>query len=186
MRIVYLLFCAVGLFSGCKSTHVVEAPEPEEAGILPIQTKYSEILDVPPEKIENITLYRFIDQWDEAPYLLGGETKRGIDCSYFTQFLYHDVYGNLIERTAEKQYTAKSTDKFLGQEYLKEGDLLFFNAQGSQYARITHVGVYLGFGKFVHSTARRDAYGKNGVQISDFTEEYWQRMFVAAGRKTIP
>ena len=78
---------------------------------------------------------------------------------------------------------APSTDKFLGQEFLREGDLLFFNKTGSERAPITHVGIYLKNNRFVHSTAKKDGSGGNGVQISDFRDPYWQKIFVAAGRK---
>ncbi len=148
-----------------------------------VQKKYSDIIGTAPENIENIKLYQFIDSWMETPYLMGGENRKGIDCSFFSQFLYHDVYDSLIERTAEKQYSAKSTAKFTGLEYLEEGDLLFFNLTGSVYAPITHVGVYLQNGKFVHSTSRRTPKGNNGVQIGNIYDRHWQRLFVAAGRK---
>lgn len=150
----------------------------------PIQTKYSKIIEVEPDQITNVSLYQFIDKWMDTPYLMGGENKRGIDCSFFSQFLFHDVYNKLIERTAEKQYTAPNTEKFTGLEYLKEGDLLFFNLTGSQLAPITHVGVYLQNGKFAHSTSRRTKKGNNGVQISNINNRHWQRLFVAAGRKS--
>ncbi len=151
--------------------------------VLPIQKKYGAILGIAPKDVKNIALFEFIDEWMNTPYRMGGETKQGIDCSFFSQYLFHDVYGNLIERTAQKQYDAKDTDKFLGQEFLKQGDLLFFNEKGSEHRPITHVGVYLGNDKFVHSTARRGNSGRNGVQISNFKKRHWQKLFVAAGRK---
>lgn len=157
-----------------------------EKKIDPIQTKYAKIIDVKPSSISNVELYQFIDSWMETPYLMGGENRSGIDCSFFSQFLYHDVYNSLIERTAEKQYNAPSTEKFIGQEFLTEGDLLFFNLQGSPYAPITHVGVYLKNNHFVHSTSKRTNKGSNGVQISNFKDPHWQRLFVAAGRKLQP
>ncbi|MDH7446800.1 C40 family peptidase [Aquimarina sp. 2201CG14-23] len=155
----------------------------QKNAVLPIQKKYGAILGVSPKEIKNVPLYKFIDEWMNTPYRMGGETKDGIDCSFFSQYLFHDVYNNLIERTAQKQYDAPDTDKFLGQEFLKQGDLLFFNERGSEHRPITHVGVYLGNDKFVHSTARKAKSGRNGVQISDFKKRHWQKMFVAAGRK---
>lgn len=149
----------------------------------PIQKKYGNVLNIAPKKIKNIALYEFIDEWINAPYRMGGETKSGIDCSFFSQYLYHDVFDLLIERTAQKQYNAPSTYKFKGQKHLKQGDLLFFNLEGSEYFPITHVGVYLGHNKFVHSTARRGDDGRNGVQISNLKSRHWQKLFVAAGRK---
>ncbi len=150
---------------------------------LRVQKKYAAILGIPPAEATSIKLYQFIDAWEGTTYKLGGENKSGVDCSFFSQFLYHDVYNILIERTAEKQFAASSTNKFIGQEYLKEGDLLFFNANGSQYEQITHVGVYIDNNRFVHSTSRRTRNGNNGVQISNLKDPHWQRLFVSAGRK---
>jgi len=188
--LIFILLCTTYTFVGCKSQDVFTDAEEEEkqatkpnTAVLEIQKKYAMAIGVGPSSIKNIELYKFIDKWMETPYLLGGETKNGIDCSFFTQFLYHDVYNSLIERTAEKQYVAPSTDKFIGQEYLKEGDLLFFNKSGSEHLPISHVGVYLGNSYFVHSTAKKSRKGINGVQISNLRESYWQRIFVAAGRK---
>lgn len=153
--------------------------------ILPIQRKYASILGIAPNEAKSIALYNFIDSWEGTTYLMGGENRRGIDCSFFSQFLYHDVYNTLIERTADKQFLSPSTDKFIGQEYLEEGDLLFFNLSGSQYETISHVGVYIGNGMFVHSTSRKAKNGRNGVQISYLNDDHWQRLFVSAGRKSI-
>ena len=164
-------------------------PEPEEetkttSQISPLQRKYAAILGIPPKQATSVKLYEFIDSWEGTSYKMGGENRSGIDCSFFSQFLYHDVYNSLIERTAEKQFTAPSTNKFIGQEFLQEGDLLFFNLQGSEYNKVTHVGVYLGHNKFVHSTSNRTPQGNNGVQISNFKDRHWQKLFVAAGRKS--
>ncbi|RKM98586.1 NlpC/P60 family protein [Aquimarina sp. BL5] len=155
----------------------------KQNAIQPIQKKYGAILGIPPKKINNVPLFEFIDDWMNAPYKLGGNTKQGIDCSYFTQYIFHDVYGNLIERTAQKQFDAPDTNKFKGQHNLKQGDLIFFNNKGSERNEITHVGFYLGNNRFVHSTSRRGNSGGNGVQISDLTKQPWKRMFVAGGKK---
>ncbi|WP_010521172.1 C40 family peptidase [Aquimarina agarivorans] len=187
-----LLFglCCVLLATSCggaKIPNFDDEPEVENKtefkGVLPIQKKYASILGIPVSEANSVKLYKFIDSWEGTRYLMGGENKSGIDCSFFSQFLYHDVYGFLIERTADKQFLSPTTDKFIGQEHLNEGDLIFFNLTGSQYDPITHVGVYLTNGKFVHSTSRRAANGKNGVQISDLQNKHWQKLFVSAGRK---
>ncbi|MFP2997340.1 C40 family peptidase [Spongiivirga sp. MCCC 1A20706] len=195
-----LLLIVVGLCISCGNRNFI--PEPEEviskipikpkqdtvkqikkAPILPIQKKYAKSLGVEPNRVKPVALYNFIDRWIDAPYRLGGEDKRGIDCSYFTLYLYHDVFNKLIERTASKQYHAPDTDLFIGQEHIRMGDLLFFNIEGSEFEPITHVGIYLSNDRFVHSTAKRGSDGKNGVQISNFKSKHWQKLFVAAGRK---
>lgn len=202
MKRFYLVFAVIQFFISCGGSQlpsylqeeydkeVLETKKNEEKKkqntLDPIQVKYAKIIKVNPKEITNVKLYKFIDSWMDTPYLMGGENRKGIDCSYFSQFLYHDVYNSLIERTAEKQYSAPGTHKFKGQEFLQEGDLLFFNLEGSLYAPISHVGVYLKNGMFVHSTSRKTKKGTNGVQISNLKDAHWQRIFVAAGRKAEP
>lgn len=152
----------------------------ESAGLM---SKFSMILEVSPDLISNLKLYEFIDQWIETPYLLGGETREGIDCSSFTQRLYTSVFDMYIERTAQKQFDSKLTDKFLDLEFLHEGDLIFFSGSGRTNNAIAHVGVYLQNGKFVHSTSHVRDTGKNGVKISNLNHNYWKKRIVAAGRR---
>jgi len=148
------------------------------------QYKYSNDLGVPVEILTNQELYDFIDDWEGTTYLLGGETKDGIDCSSFTQRLYSKALGMYIERTAAKQYNSKYTDKFRGKEFLQEGDLLFFKGMGETTSdEITHVGVYLHNNKFVHSTSTQSDTGTRGVKISDLTHNYWSVRFVSGGRR---
>jgi len=148
----------------------------------PIQIKYGKILNVKPDSITNIKLYTFIDEWMNRPYLLGGETKDGIDCSSFTQLLYINVYGLYVERTAEKQFKSKNTSKFKGQEFFKEGDLVFFQP-GNKERRVTHVGVYLKNGKFVNSTSFVKDTGGSGVKISSLQYPFWEKRYLAGGKR---
>lgn len=116
-------------------------------------------------------LYAFIGEWYATPYLYGGETRNGIDCSSFTQHLFSAVYNTDLVRTAAEQYNSASP--IAEKENLEKGDLVFFSINTS---RISHVGFYLGNGKFVHASCSR------GVMISDLNEPYWSRYFVAGGR----
>ena len=154
-----------------------------EVTISPLQIKYADILDVAPEKITNIELYSFIDEWMGTPYLLGGETKAGIDCSSFTQRLFTGVYDWYIERTAQKQMESEATHTWADPEFLEEGDLMFFRAAGDTGDTITHVGVYLGNDKFVNATSRVGKSGSSGVKISNLSDAYWKKRFYAAGRR---
>ena len=58
---------------------------------------------------------------------------------------------------------------------LRPGDLLFF---GSSAAKVSHTGMYLGHGKFIHDTTN----GHPGVQVSHLHEMPWTKLFVAARR----
>ena len=153
-----------------------------EGNIASLQSKYAKILGVSPNEITNIPLYEFIDSWIGTPYLLGGATKDGIDCSSFTQRLFTHVYGMYIERTAEKQKKSKNNDMFTDQSFLREGDLLFFGELDRRV--ITHVGVYLGNNKFVNATSRRTN-GISGVKIDDLSDGFWQSIYCCAGRRKV-
>lgn len=133
------------------------------------QVKYAVLLNTPAEEVKNTKMFEFIDEWYGTPYRLGGTTKKGVDCSAFSQFLFASVYGLSIPRTAREQYHLTGR---ISRTELKEGDLIFFNTRGG----VSHVGVYLQNNKFVHAST------SGGVMISDIFDEYWVRKFVSLGR----
>jgi lipoprotein Spr len=134
-------------------------------------SKYATILGVEDKKVSNIDLIEEIDDWYGTPYHFGGSSKNGIDCSAFSRTLSNDVFNVSLPRTAEEQYDYCDHIK---KSQLKQGDLVFFHTSGR--SRITHVGVYLQNGKFVHAST------SSGVMISDLDEYYWKRAYRAAGR----
>ena len=134
-----------------------------------LQIRYAVLLSTPAEEVKNKKMFEFIDDWYGTPYRLGGTTKKGVDCSAFSQFLFASVYGLSIPRTAREQYTLTNR---ISRTELKEGDLIFFNTRGG----VSHVGVYLQNNKFVHAST------SGGVMISDIFDEYWVRRFMAVGR----
>ena len=135
-----------------------------------VKDKYSSMIDVMPNQISNVMLYRFIDEWYGVKYRMGGTTKKGVDCSAFVQHLYQYVFGYDILRTACLQFKeSKKIDK----EDLKEGDLVFFRVHTS---RISHVGVYLRNNFFVHSASSK------GVSIANLSNSYWSKYFAGGGR----
>ncbi|MCF6350051.1 MAG: NlpC/P60 family protein [Flavobacteriaceae bacterium] len=158
--------------------------ENEVTGFSAIQEKYAKILDVEPSEIDNIELYNLIENWYPTTYLLGGSTDDGIDCSSFTQLIFSEVYKKYIERTADKQYESKFSDRFKNKSELKEGDLLFFDKGNGEDLTITHVGLYLKNDMFVHSTSRKSKEkGANGVQISNLSELFWKKRLVCGAKR---
>lgn len=133
------------------------------------QVKYAMMLDVAVETVKNTTLYKFIESWYGTRYKFGGTTKKGIDCSAFTNNLLSAVYNLLIPRTAREQYKHCA---HINKEDLLEGDLVFFNT----HRGVSHVGVYLANGRFVHSSKSQ------GVMISSLSDNYFSRRFIGAGR----
>ena len=134
-----------------------------------LQVKYAVRLNTPAEEVKNTKMFEFIDDWYGTPYHLGGSTKKGVDCSAFSQFLFASVYGLSIPRTAREQYNLTNR---ISRTQLTEGDLIFFNTRGG----ISHVGIYLQNNKFVHAST------SGGVMISDIFDEYWAKKFVGVGR----
>lgn len=151
--------------------------------ITDLQIKYGAILNVTPETIINTKLYEFIEDWDGTKYVLGGETRDGIDCSSFTQRLFINVYDIYLERTADKQYNSKFTERFSDITALREGDLIFFKGSGDNSELVVHVGLYLHNGYFVNATSYVRDTGTSGVKISNLSDPFWAKYFGAGGRR---
>lgn len=136
-----------------------------------LQLKYSIQMDIAVEEIQNIPLLQKIDEWWGTPYALGGSSKRGVDCSYFTLDVMNAIYNTNLKRTAAEQYTQSEK---IDWSDLKEGDLIFFKTDGSR--SISHVGIYMTNNKFAHASTSQ------GVTISDLSEPYWQKRLYSLGR----
>ena len=136
-----------------------------------LQLKYSIQMDIAVEEINNIPLLQKIDEWWGTPYVLGGSSKRGVDCSYFTLDVMNAIYNTNLKRTAAKQYTQSEK---IDWSDLKEGDLIFFKTDASR--SISHVGIYMTNNKFAHASTSQ------GVTISDLSESYWQKRLYSLGR----
>lgn len=93
-----------------------------------------------------------------VPYLWGGTSSKGMDCSGFTKTVYL-MNGYIIPRDASQQIMAGSNiDPDLDMKTLQKGDLMFFGkkATDSTGQRVTHVGIWLGNekGEFIHSSGK--------------------------------
>jgi hypothetical protein len=85
-----------------------------------------------------------------SPYLWGGASVKAADCSGFTKLLYYSR-GIILARDASQQARYGEPVDIGKRENLETGDLLFF---GVSAELITHVGIYLGKGDFIHSSGR--------------------------------
>ena len=114
---------------------------------------------------------RTAERFVGIPYRWGGDTVvDGMDCSGFVRAVYN-LCGVNIPRTSREQYRVGDV---VGKEELKDGDLLFFGASADE---ITHVGIFVGNGRFVHAPKRGD-----DIRVSTLDEGYYLKKFVGAKR----
>jgi probable lipoprotein NlpC len=134
-----------------------------------IAEKYSALMGIKRNEIQNGRLYSFIDEWYGTPYRFGGMDKDGVDCSGLVFLLQLQVYDQPVPRTCALQVNVVKR-KF--EEELKEGDLVFFDFDGKQFS---HVGVYLQNGYFVHASTRK------GVMVARLHDNGIYKFFSRGG-----
>ena len=108
-------------------------------------------------------------------YVWGGTTPEGFDCSGYVQYLYKKHNINL-PRTAWGQ---SKQGQIIEKHKLQKGDLLFFLTDKKRGIPITHVGIYIGNGNFIHAASK-----KKGIIISPLTHGSYAETFVSARRVT--
>jgi cell wall-associated NlpC family hydrolase len=109
-----------------------------------------------------------------VPYRRGGnDAETGFDCSGFVRAIYEKTVGLVLPRRANEQAAATQA---IDKKDLKPGDLVFFNTLQRAFS---HVGIYVGEGKFIHSP-------KPGAQVrvEDMGQSYWKTRFNGARRVT--
>jgi cell wall-associated NlpC family hydrolase len=114
---------------------------------------------------------RTAERFVGIPYRWGGDTVvDGMDCSGFVRAVYN-LCGVNIPRTSREQYRVGDV---VARDELKDGDLVFF---GPSLDEITHVGIFVGGGRFVHAPRRGD-----DIKVSAMDESYFLKRFVGAKR----
>ncbi len=110
------------------------------------------------------------EQYLGVPYVWGGTSPSGFDCSGFVQYVFRQC-GYSISRVASAQY---SNGTYVSYANLQPGDLVFFERTYST-SGISHVGIYIGGGQFIHAAS-------SGVKISSLSESYYSSRYYGACR----
>ena len=105
-----------------------------------------------------------------APYVLGGTTPAGFDCSGFVWFVYRQL-GISVPRAVFNQAGA---GRHVDREEVRAGDLVFFNTTGEGF---THVGIATGRDAFIHAPNSRGV-----VRIEPLNSPYWSQRYLGARR----
>lgn len=126
---------------------------------------------------ENTSLGQKIAQFAKkfvgTGYVWGGTTPDGFDCSGLVVYVFKN-FGIDLERVAGDQARQGTAVK---RADLRAGDLVFFDTSGRDNGEITHVGIYIGGGKFIHA-----ANPDKGVTITSMDDDYYSSRYVKARR----
>jgi hypothetical protein len=124
-------------------------------------------------KIDQAKMAKIIESYLGTRYKKGGTSNKGMDCSGFVIKVYEEYAGLNLPQDSKKLFKlVRKVDK----EKLGYGDLVFFSDDGFSPS---HVGIYIGEGKFVHST---EGYG---VIVSSLNEDRYRKSYMGA-RRVIP
>lgn len=121
----------------------------------------------------NMPLYAESSLWLGVRYKYAGLDRRGIDCSGLVHRIFQNVYSRDVSRSTND--LVKATKK-VSKGKLTTGDLVFFATSSRNKKQISHVGIYLKDGYFVHASTSR------GVIVSHLKEDYYKRTWKKGGR----
>jgi len=110
-------------------------------------------------------------------YVRGGrDPSTGFDCSGFVRYVFERAIGLQLPSNSASQYLV---GKIIHRDAMQPGDLVFFRTAGGRHGkgRISHVAIYIGEGRFIHSPRRGES-----VRVDNLSDSYWAKHFAGARR----
>lgn len=121
-----------------------------------------------PTLSRNEAFMEFYNEWKNVKYKFGGNSKRGIDCSAFTQRVFKEKFDVKIPRTT---WTQVKAGKAVKKSELILGDLVFFKTG----KRDRHVGIYMGDGTFMHASIK-------GIKFTKLNKPFYKKTYWTSRR----
>lgn len=144
---------------------------PKERDSTPAKVETPKSKNVEPSSKKDIVT--FAKSQLGVPYRYGGVDSSGFDCSGFVYFVHKEALNKTIPRTSRDQ--SKYGYK-INKNELQKGDLVFFDT--SSKGHVNHSGIYIGNGKFIHSSSGK----RRGVVISPLNSGFYQKNYKWARR----
>ncbi|PHM67222.1 lipoprotein [Xenorhabdus stockiae] len=177
LRFIPAIIAAVALTACSSPDSQIRSKKPETQTVNGQNSQKHFLLQTSQDEFETLVknldikskiLNQYAD-WKGVAYRLGGNTKRGIDCSAFVQRTFHDQFGMALPRSTSGQQSIGQT---VSRTKLKAGDLVLFKTGVHR----RHIGIYIGNNQFVHAST------SSGVMVSKLTDTYWSKRYYGARR----
>lgn len=154
--------------------HTDSVKQKKKAGASHVTTTQSKSIAGPDSKMDPDAMMKEIETWTGTPYVFGMVEKgKGTDCSGFVGSVFHTVLSFDLPRQSADIYAMGSP---VNLEDLQFGDLIFFQNTYKGASGASHVGIFVGDGRFAHASTTV------GVTISRLNESYYQKHFLGCRR----
>ena len=153
------------------------APSPDATDVVStmptqVQAAEADLPSAPAVRSPRQLLADFALKLRDIRYRRGGRApSTGFDCSGFVHYVFAHALGIELPDDSRSQFEAGTK---VAREQMRTGDLVFFHIRGK---RISHVGIYLGGGQFIHSPSSGER-----VRVDRLDEQYWAHRFAGAKR----